>query len=721
MLLHNPDVMKDQPEMKDWTDSRFIDELQKEQEKENVNIGIIPAAVYQAAIEHYSFKSLHNPIRENVEEGRVDTNVERFALRPMLTDPTLPGKAAHWPQKAICDSTIRVLGGSGSFIYKASSHSTVDQFLRGSEDGNWGAVKHRWRNLKGVHGCGVGWAHWIENMKKVIDQAKEEKILEKDPDSVLRLPAYYHVIRLGNLNTINALTPEGEQRRLTCNKVANRRPLTTFEGFMENGLLQHELDELMSYLGRFKSAIYVRTAPASRWNMPPEVDRITDEIVKRATEHKVISVKGEWFWNSFVHFGTEKTHRWHHQRVNPADGRFLHYHWDLFIFRIISFAKACTIHPAILDSICVKVAYNSIYEEVKRDEVSDGLRQSSGGMVKSKVEDVATDVLAASATYSAALGNSHDSEGQRKSHKKRWADAPSVQEEQEDQLDDEPLDEEPLDPAAEAAKDEGAIQQCLDNLGQVAQTLMSTLEKAARDDIELRNSVPGAEASSNSKDPRINETFGLDHKALEGFENYEESLRVALIEEMTSIKKKTAFVGEVPIPPTLQEEKRKDRELELTRAAKEAEQKARTPAAKAKARPRNKSPKVPGVSGGRAELESQIAAQGKLYADAAKKVVVTSSKCDDLGKAIMYARQADDRRKGVKLACQNPDEIVKIDFGDGGWGLAYTKTGVTYDKIHKSLGDPIFLSLMSGFLRKDMPGSSLMVMIRRIMSMIVIL
>ena len=54
-----------------------------------------------------------------------------------------------------------------------------------------------------------------------------------------------------------------------------------------------ELDELMSYLGLFKSTVYVRSAPAERWNMPEEFDLITDEIVRRATTHKVISIKGE--------------------------------------------------------------------------------------------------------------------------------------------------------------------------------------------------------------------------------------------------------------------------------------------------------------------------------------------------------------------------------------------------------------------------------------------
>ena len=49
MLLHNPNVFKDSPEMKDWTDSRFIDELQAGQAKGYVNTGLIPAAVYKAA------------------------------------------------------------------------------------------------------------------------------------------------------------------------------------------------------------------------------------------------------------------------------------------------------------------------------------------------------------------------------------------------------------------------------------------------------------------------------------------------------------------------------------------------------------------------------------------------------------------------------------------------------------------------------------------------
>ena len=287
----------------------------------------------------------------------------------------------------------------------------------------------------------------------------------------------------------------------------------------------------------------------------------------------------------------------------------------------------------------------------QQDEVSDGLPQSSGGIINPKVEEVATDVLAASAAYSSALGKSHDSEGERGAPKKRWADAPSVQNEQEDYLNEEPLDEEPLEPAAAAAKDKEAIQQCLDNLDQVAEFVkhvytpsnervvtlyvnddeegvkyilppwadspatgkcilcerrketpnyqelprpikcghcigsmqiaaevstpldeaevdINVLEAArkhihvCKKDFELRNSMPGTEASSTSTDPRINETFGFGHKAFEGFWIYEESLRKVLIEEMIFLKK-NALIGEAPIPPNLREEKRKESALEL--------------------------------------------------------------------------------------------------------------------------------------------------------------
>ena len=91
---------------------------------------------------------------------------------------------------------------------------------------------------------------------------------------------------------------------------------------MDNGLPQNELNELMSYLGMLKSAVYVRTAPAARWNLLAEVDKITDEIVERATKYKVTCIRGEWFWD-IVQFATSDTAGWHHQH-KEGNHRFLH-------------------------------------------------------------------------------------------------------------------------------------------------------------------------------------------------------------------------------------------------------------------------------------------------------------------------------------------------------------------------------------------------------------
>ena len=195
----------------------------------------------------------------------------------------------------------------------------------------------------------------------------------------------------------------------------------------------------------------------------------------------------------------------------------------------------------------------------------------------------------------------------------------------------------------------------------------------------------------------MNETSGLDHKAPEGFVDYEDSLKAALTEEMTSLKKKTDLVEDAPVPSILQKEKQKDREIELARLAsadKGSDKGILGTRAKAKFGPRSKSPIVPRFSGSRAELESKIVAQGKLYAAAAMKVVPTSSKCDDLGRAVMSARQANDSRQAVKLACHEPDRIVKIHFDREGRGQAYTQTGATYDQVVARLADagisPIF-------------------------------
>ena len=198
----------------------FIGALHEEQDKGNVNSGLIPASVYKAAIEHYSFNYLKNPLQENDEASRVDTNVERSGLRHKLTHPA-----------RIRETMIFFGGDSGPFIYKQTGHHSVEQFLRGREDGDWLAVKERWPNLQSVTGCGAGWKDWIAGLKKVHESMRKQYALESRSDDVSRVPAYYRVVCIDHPNTINSSTPEQEVERLAFKKVESRKPLTTLDGF----------------------------------------------------------------------------------------------------------------------------------------------------------------------------------------------------------------------------------------------------------------------------------------------------------------------------------------------------------------------------------------------------------------------------------------------------------------------------------------------------------
>ena len=534
MLPHNPDEFTDSPEMKDWTDSRFIDELREEQEKGYVNTGLIPAAVYKAAIEHYSFKPLHNNLMLEDEGNDINLNVEKYALRPMLTDPTVLGTVECWPQKVIRNSTILFLGDSGMFMYKSTSnmkvHDSVDEFLRGAKDGNWTTVKSRWHNLNGVHGCGAGWADWIEGMHIVTKKAMKDSILEFDPDGQERFPSWYHVACFDN-NSLDANTPEEETKRLKAKKPTSRKPRTTYNGFMENGLLQSELNELMKCLGKFKSCVYVRTAPASRWSLPLEVDKISDEIVNRATENKVTCIRGEWFWSSFVKFATPKSARWHHAHAQGND-RFLHHHRDRMLLRVISFSKACTIHPGTPGSICDHKAYEKLYEEIKREEVLDhppqqGDSSSSRIHVDTKVEDLLR-TLCPRALPTVSLSESLMVRKALSLLKGvGLITYASEKEENEDQTEEDlPDEEEPLGSEEEALRNEEVVRSRLDKLNKVTETLMSNLQKTARDhlqscrsDFQFRRAHPDPNAPKGAGRivHHMNDTFGPDHKALEGF------------------------------------------------------------------------------------------------------------------------------------------------------------------------------------------------------------
>ena len=96
--------------------------------------------------------------------------------------------------------------------------------------------------------------------------------------------------------------------------------------------------------------------------------------------------------------------------------------------------------------------------------------------------------------------------------------------------------------------------------------------QACKIDFELRcqNHGPNAGKGAGRVVPQMNETFGADHKALEGFDQYEDSLKAALFEEMTSILKKASLDKDVPMPSVLREAKEKDRKAEQARLAEAA-------------------------------------------------------------------------------------------------------------------------------------------------------
>ena len=154
--------------------------------------------------------------------------------------------------------------------------------------------------------------------------------------------------------------------------------------------------------------------------------------------------------------------------------------------------------------------------------------------------------------------------------------------------------------------------------------------------------------------------------------------------------KKADLAKDAPMPSILQKEKGKDGKIELARladAVKGAGRAALGATAKPKPRPRSKSPKFPGVSGNRAEMQNRIIEQAKIYTATVERIVPTSSNCDELGRAVMSYRQATDQRQPMKLACFDSDRIRKIDFDNEGKGNAYTNSGETYGRVLEQLAE----------------------------------
>ena len=185
------------------------------------------------------------------------------------------------------------------------------------------------------------------------------------------------------------------------------------------------------------------------------------------------------------------------------------------LFRVISFSKACTIHPGPLESVCDLKTYEKLYKDIKRDEILDnppreGGSSSSGPIrggnapIDTKVEEVAPDIMPTSPTYSESFGASHGMEDTKKT---RWTDFASEKEEAEEDtnFDDLPDFEESLDSEDEALKNGEAMQEGLEKLDKVVETLMSSLQKTAndhlqacKDDFQLRCQNPEPNAKKDA-------------------------------------------------------------------------------------------------------------------------------------------------------------------------------------------------------------------------------
>ena len=209
-------------------------------------------------------------------------------------------------------------------------------------------------------------------------------------------------------------------------------------------------------------------------------------------------------------------------------------------------------------------------EEDLDNPLQHGGSSSSGIHVGTKVEDVAPDIVPASPSYSESLGVSHGTEGIRRVVKRRWI---PEKEENEDQAQEGlPDEEEPLGSEEEALRNEGVIQSRLDKFNEVTETLMSNLQKTARDhlqmcrsDFQFRCTSPNRNARMGAGPivPHMNKIFGPGHKALEGFDDYEESSKTVLVDEMTSLLETADLAKDTPMPSVLRKEKRKIGKLSL--------------------------------------------------------------------------------------------------------------------------------------------------------------
>ena len=104
----------------------------------------------------------------------------------------------------------------------------AEQYL--AAEGKSYAVRSHWKNLTGVSTSGAMWKDWIVGIRQVL-QSIPKAALETDPDGVERVASWFHVVCFDNLNSLDAGSIAGEDKRINNKRP---KPRTTHEGFLNN-------------------------------------------------------------------------------------------------------------------------------------------------------------------------------------------------------------------------------------------------------------------------------------------------------------------------------------------------------------------------------------------------------------------------------------------------------------------------------------------------------
>ena len=320
-------------------------EARELQTAHNLREGTIPADVFAVAITHFTARApdegqkASQTMEENEHHvSQTHEDVESRGLRPRLLSPDL-----------ILSKKVLLLTDAGALTYRKQKSKNVkpDNYL--NNDG----CAHPWKNPITSCESGAGWVKWAASLSELVTE--NGSIMERCPDGKKRFPSHVTVIVVDNLNGSGAdyevnEAKKSEEKRTSMTKSRN------------NVEAQAAIDELMEFIDCFKLAVYCQTAPAKHWGMSAEVDKIADDICRRAREKNIATLDAIQFWRSIKGFmgpdslevklgenaGEAKSDdnvvHWHH--YDKGQTQALPFHWDRYLLRLVCFLETSIIHES---------------------------------------------------------------------------------------------------------------------------------------------------------------------------------------------------------------------------------------------------------------------------------------------------------------------------------------------------------------------------------------